>query len=116
MRVLLAGLAATLLTVGTAQAASPHPTLIMSPTAPVVGDYMTFTGCGYDPNANSGFVQVTDNQPLNNTDSASIPVNADGCFDTTGLLFTQTFISGPYKVSATQGGNLWAQINFTVKK
>lgn len=91
---LLAGLA---FAVAIPASAKSSATVSVTPAAPVVGDALTFSGCGYAPNDSVTIVLV---QPMGAT-FAGYSTDASGCFVSSGTFGAES--AGAYSVSVYHG-------------
>jgi len=114
MKTLALMVTALLVALGVTSAHADRPadaTLTVSPTAPHVGDTLTFTGCGYEPGVG---VTVIVHSP----DAVSFfgdLADREGCIDTAAQIYT-VFTAGDYTVSAYQSSRhrADASVSFTV--
>lgn len=100
--------AATAMPASAARTAQAQPTIVVSPSAPVAGDMLAFSGCGYKANTS---MEVVIKTPWSLTGGFIFPVRTDaaGCWviplyeDGTSLILA---VSGDYVVRAYAGLHL----------
>ena len=115
MRKILALILTALFAFAFAAPANARPasgaTLAVSSDAPVVGDSLVFSGCGYGPGVG---VTVTVQSPTALAFFGSI-ADADGCFSTGATENFVVTVVGDYTASTWQGGRkALASAAFTV--
>lgn len=82
-----------------AAAAAARPTLAVNPSAPVAGDSLVFTGCGYTPGVG---VTVVVHSPAAISFFGSLADN-DGCFSTAATENYVAQLAGDYTAESFQG-------------
>jgi hypothetical protein len=123
-KLLLLVVVAALVAIPAASAAKPvhaaqvKQTISVSPVAPVVGDQVIVSGCGFVPQdatfSEGIYVQIEDSSSTV-VFSASTDAGANGCFATGGEY--QTFVptvAGTYSVLVIQGQSHSVRTSFTV--
>lgn len=76
-------------------------TLVVTPNAPIVGDSLVFTGCGYTPGVG---VTVSVHSPTATAFFGSL-ADADGCFSTGATEDFVVTVAGDYTASTFQSGH-----------
>jgi hypothetical protein len=96
-----------------ASAARPNhdATLVVTPAAPVVGDSLVFSGCGYAPGVGVRVSLITPEAYV----SFGAPAGPDGCFDTAATEVMIATAAGTYEASTYSGARRAdASLTFTV--
>jgi hypothetical protein len=75
-------------------------TIVVTPSAPVVGDSLVFSGCGYEPGVGVGVSLVTPEAYV----SFGAPAGADGCFSTATTEVLIVTAAGDYTASTYPSG------------
>jgi len=100
----LTALLVSLVAATAASAGSSPSTLTVTPSAPLLGDSLVFSGCGWNatnPNQTQNLVALDIHEPDFNYVVIYVPVSKSGCFTTAGIDYQATQ-TGTYTVLAFQ--------------
>jgi hypothetical protein len=111
--ILLALLSAVFVLVTSAAAGGSKPSLAVSPAAPVVGDSLSFSGCGWAAGQPVTLVVYSGEAAA----FFGVTPGQDGCFDSAATETYTAEVSGDYQLSGYQGHGQQpdAIIHFTVR-